>query len=84
MRMVLNCITSTTKMVPASRAKLIAKSLIFLLLLALAGIGIATGSERASHAMAPVRAAMVAGQQNQAFGGWDGRNDAPALRGILG
>ena len=60
----------------AQRAKLIAKSLIFLVLLVLAGIGIATGSERGGHDSTTSQTAMVTSQQDRNFGGWDGRNEA--------
>ncbi len=60
----------------SQRTKFIVKSLIFLVLLALTGIGIATGSERGGHDSAIVRTAMVASQQDRHFGGWDGRNEA--------
>jgi len=47
-------------MTQGSRPKLIAKSLIFLVLLALAGIGIAAGAERSGAHTATVRTAMAA------------------------
>ena len=58
------------------RTRLIFKSLIFLVLLVLAGIGIATGSERGGHDSATLRTALVTSQQDRNFGGWDGRNEA--------
>jgi hypothetical protein len=44
--MVLNRVSTAMQMAQTGRPKLIVKSLIFLVLLALAGIGIATGAER--------------------------------------
>jgi len=58
------------------RTKFIVKSLIFLVLLVLAGIGIATGSERGGHDSATLRTALVTSQEVRDFGGWDGRNEA--------
>jgi len=46
-------------MAQTSRPKLIVKSLIFLILLALAGIGIAAGAERSGARPATVRTAMA-------------------------
>ena len=57
------------------RARFIFKSLIFLALLVLAGIGIATGSELGGHDSAPLQTAMVTSHQGRNFGGWDGRNE---------
>lgn len=57
------------------RARFIFKSLIFLVLLVLAGIGIATGSERGGHDSVTLRTASVTSQQDRNFGGWDGRNE---------
>jgi hypothetical protein len=67
LRMVLNCISSTTMKALTHRAKLLAKSLIFLILLALAGIGIATGSEYRGHDSATVRTVTVVGGQDREF-----------------
>jgi hypothetical protein len=52
--------SAAAKMTQASRPKLIVKSLIFLVLLALAGIGIAAGAERSGAHPATVRTAMAA------------------------
>jgi len=57
MQMIFNCMPAAAKMTPASRPKLIVKSLIFLVLLALAGIGIAAGAERSGVHPAMVRTA---------------------------
>jgi hypothetical protein len=78
--MVLNCILSTAMTTLTQRTKFIVKSLIFLVLLVLAGIGIATGSERGGHDSATLRTATVTSQQDRDFGGWDGRNEARGSR----
>jgi hypothetical protein len=69
MRVVLNCISVVAKMTRTSRPKLIAKSLIFLVLLALAGIGIATGAERSGPSAAMLRTAMAAVAPGSVAGG---------------
>lgn len=76
LRMVLNCILLNTMTTPTHHAKLIFKSLIFLALLLLAGIGIATGSEPGGHDSAMLRTALATSPQDRNFGGWEGRNEA--------
>ena len=78
--MVLNCIVYTAMTTLTQRTKFIVKSLIFLVLLVLAGIGIATGSERGGHDSATVRTAMVTSLQDRDVGGWHGRNEARGSR----
>jgi hypothetical protein len=73
--MVLNCIKSNAMTTQIHRGKLIFESLIFLVLLVLAGIGIATGSERGGHDSATLRTALVASPQERSFDGWGGRNE---------
>jgi hypothetical protein len=79
--MVLNCIKSDAMTTQIHRGKLIFKSLIFLVLLVLAGIGIATGSERGGHDSATLRTALVASPQERSFVGWGGRNVVWESRG---
>jgi len=67
--MVLNCILGAATMAQTSRPKLIIKSLVFLVLLALAGIGIAAGAERSGAHPATVRTAMVAVVRGPIAGG---------------
>lgn len=82
--MVLSCMKFIATMAQAQRVRMIAKSVIFLVLLALAGIGIATGSERGKEGVVALRAIMAVDQDQQSFGGREDRVGTLDLRGIQG